>query len=99
MTSVFRLEGLDPTSGLDPAVREVTRTRLFSERAMFTLQRMPSLLRWQTELLAYRLADMTEVRQVLATTARLSESAERMSHAAQNLSQTAAELRRICAKT
>ena len=92
VTSVFSLAGLDPTSGLDPAVREVARTRLFAERAMFTLQRMTSLLRWQTELLAYRLADMTEARQVLTTTARLSESADRMSRAAQNLSQTAVEL-------
>src|SRR5437899_2710393 len=35
--SVFSLVGLDPTSGLDPAVREVTRTRLFAERALFAL--------------------------------------------------------------
>jgi hypothetical protein len=92
VTSVFSLAGLDPTSGLDPAVREVTRTRLFAERAMFTLQRMPFLLRWQTELLAYRLADMSEVRQALTTTAKLSESVERISRASENISQTASQL-------
>jgi hypothetical protein len=92
MNSVFSLVGLDPTSGLDPAVREVTRTRLFAERAMFTLQRMPFLLRWQTELLAYRLADMTEARLALTNIARLSDSADRISRAAENVSQTAAGL-------
>ena len=55
MNSVFSWVNLDPTAGLDPAVREVTRTRLFAERAMFTMQRMPFLLRLQTELLAYEL--------------------------------------------
>ena len=33
-------------SAADPAVREVTRTRLFAERAMFLAQRMPFLVRW-----------------------------------------------------
>ena len=50
---ILLAEDLTPsdTAGLDPAVREVTRTRLFAERAMFTFQHMPFLLRWQTELL------------------------------------------------
>ena len=90
--SVFSVMGLDPTAGLDPAVREVTRTRLFAERAMFTLQRMPFLVRGHAELLAYRLADMTEVRQALTNTARLSDSADRISRAAESVSQTAAQL-------
>jgi hypothetical protein len=72
-------------SGLDPAVREVTRTRLFAERALFAAQRMPDLLRWQTELLSAQL-----LRQQQITTAL--QSAERLSHAAESVSQTAASL-------
>lgn len=77
--SVFNFVGIDPTIGLDPAVREVTQTRLFAERAMFTLQRMPFLLRFQTELLAYQLMDIPEVQLVLTNTVSISESAERIS--------------------
>lgn len=83
--SVFNLVGLDPTIGLDPAVREVTKTRLFAERAMYTLQRMPVLIRWQSELLAYDLTQLPEVRQVVSNSTRLSASAD-------TISRTAAEL-------
>lgn len=79
LNSVFSFVGIDPTIGLDPAVREVTQTRLFAERAMFTFQRMPFLLRFQTELLAYQLMDIPEVQQVLTNTASISQSAERIS--------------------
>lgn len=79
LNSVFSFVGIDPTIGLDPAVREVTQTRLFAERAMFTFQRMPFLLRFQTELLAYQLMDIPEVQRVLTNTASISESAERIS--------------------
>lgn len=92
LTSVFSLIDLDPTSGLDPAVREVTQTRLLAERAMFTLQRLPFLLRWQTELLAYELAGQPEVRLALTNTSRLADSADRISRATESASQTAALL-------
>jgi hypothetical protein len=92
MNSVFGLVNLDPTAGLDPAVREVTRTRLFAERAMFVMQRMPFLLRTQTELLAYELSEQPSVQLALSNTTRLSESADRMSRAAQDIGQTATQL-------
>jgi hypothetical protein len=90
--SVFSLVNLDPTAGLDPAVREVTRTRLFAERAMFTMQRMPFLLRMQTELLSYELAGQSAVQLALTNTTTLAESADRLSRAAEGISQTAAQL-------
>jgi hypothetical protein len=90
--SVFSLVGLDPTAGLDPAVHEITLTRLFAERAMFTLQRMPTLLRWQTELLSHHLVDQPGVRAVLTNAAHLTESVDRISRAADTASQTAAQL-------
>jgi len=73
-------------------VREVTQTRLLAERAMFTLQRMPFLLRWQTELLAYQLAGQPAVELALTNTTRLADSADRISRATESVSQTAARL-------
>jgi hypothetical protein len=92
VNSVFSLVGLDPMAGIDPAVREITRTRLFAERAMFTLQRMPFLLRLQTELLVNQVAQQPEVQQALASTSRLSDSADRISRSVESVSQTAAQL-------
>ena len=83
--SVFGLVGLDPTAGLDPAVREITRTRIFAERALYAVERMPFLLRWQTELLAGQLLRQDQVTNALAST-------ERLSRAAESASQTAATL-------
>jgi len=45
----MNLMNLDPTAELDPAIHEITATRLLVERAMFTAQRVPSLARWQAE--------------------------------------------------
>ena len=50
--SVFGLLGVDPLAGMDPAVREIAQTRIFAERALYVTQKMPMLLRWQTELLS-----------------------------------------------
>jgi hypothetical protein len=83
--SVFSLVGLDPTSGLDPAVREVTRSRLFAERALFAAERMPFLLRWQTELLVDQLLRQEQLTNTVA-------SADRLSRAAESATQTAASL-------
>lgn len=83
--SVFALVGLDPTAGLDPAVREVTRTRLFAERAMCAMELMPFLVRWQTEMLAGHLLRQQEITNALA-------AADRLSRAVESASQTAALL-------
>ncbi len=90
--SVFDLVNLDPTAGLDPAVREVAKTRLFAERALYTAQRLPYLIRWQTELLTYQLTGQAEVQQMITNTTRLSDSADRISHSVESVSQTAAQL-------
>ena len=83
--SVFSFVGLDPTAGLDPAVREVTLTRLFAERAMFVMQRMPFILRWQTELLTDELLGEAQVVTAL-------DSVERLSRATESVSETASQL-------
>jgi hypothetical protein len=92
MSSVFSLVDLDPTSGLDPAVREVTEVRLLAERAMFTMQRIPFLVRWQAELMAYEIGDQPQIHQVITNSTLLAASADRLSRAAESVSQTAAQL-------
>jgi hypothetical protein len=83
--SVFSFVGLDPTAGLDPAIREVTRTRLFAERALFAAERAPFLLRWQMEYLTIELLRQEQVTSTL-------DSLERLSKAAETTSQTVAIL-------
>jgi hypothetical protein len=83
--SVFGLLGVDPLSGVDPAVREVARTRLFAERAMFVTQRLPRLLRWQTELLAIHTTELPAVKQVVANSTDISSSLNRFVQVAEKL--------------
>lgn len=89
---LFNLSALDPFAGLDPAVREITESRLFAERALFMLQRMPWVLRWQTELTLLETADQPHFTQVLQDATSLSASADRASRAAEGLSQVAEKL-------
>lgn len=69
---------IDPLSGLDPTTREIEQARLFAERAMFSLQRMPVLLSWQAELLFIDTVGEPEVRDVLANMASATASVERI---------------------
>lgn len=95
-TSVFNLLRLDPLAGLDPAAREIAQTRLFAERAMFTAQRMPSLVRWQMELLSANLLHLPEVQQGLTNSTRLVDSVDRLSLTAEKLpAQVATERKEI----
>ena len=75
-------------AGLDPAVREVTQTRLFAERAMYIAQRLPFLLRLQGDLLGYELAEQPSSRLLLNNSTKLSDGVLRISAAAASLSQT-----------
>jgi hypothetical protein len=83
--SVFSLLQVDPLSGLDPAVREIAQTRLFAERALFVTQKMPLLLRWQTELLSLNAVEMPAVQQLVMNTTRLASSVERFAAVAEKL--------------
>lgn len=83
--NVLGFIGLDPLSSLDPAVREVTESRLVAERALFTAQRMPILLQWQVELLSDGLLRRPELKDVTV-------SADRIGRAAESIGETAARL-------
>jgi len=84
-SSVFNLLVIDPLAGLDPATRELANTRLFAERGLFLARHMPTLIRWETELLVIQTAEMPQMEKLLANTTQLSESADRFSQTAERL--------------
>ena len=86
-TSIFSLLYLDPLAGLDPTAAAIQETRELGERAMYYSQRMPMLLSWQVEVLAYQLAGQPESQQVLNDANRLATSADVFAKTAQQLPQ------------
>lgn len=85
--SIFSLLFLDPFAGLDPTAAAIEETRRLGERAMYYTQRMPQLLSWQTELLAYQLASQPESHQVLSNADQLAASAQSFAKTVQQLPQ------------
>ncbi len=81
----FSMLTLDPMAGLDPAVREVTETRLFAERALFAAQHAPRLLRWEIELLTWELSHQPEMQTLLSNSTSLTASLDRASRTAAEL--------------
>lgn len=90
--SILSLAAINPFSGLDPTVREITKTRLFAERALFSIQWMPWLLRWQSDLLLLETTSHPKIARTLEDVSNLSESIQRASLAAESLGKTAAGL-------
>ena len=82
---VFSLLNVDPLAGMEPAVREVAQTRMFGERVLFVTQNMPTLLRWQTELLSVNAVEMPAVQQLISNSTQLSVSVERFAYVAEQL--------------
>ena len=83
--SVFSLLMIDPLSGMDPAVREIAQTRMFAERALFVTQKLPKLLRWQTELLSLNAVEMPAVQQLVSNSTQIATSVERFAALAEKL--------------
>jgi hypothetical protein len=65
-TGLFHLLGIDPLSGLDPAVRELAQTRELGERAIYYAQRLPNLLDMQVVLVVDQFATTPDTKRVLA---------------------------------
>jgi len=89
--SIFGLLFFDPTSNLDPAVREIQLTRAASERMFFYLQRMPLLLQLQTENFYRQALDTPESRQVLSDVSTVAESTKRFVATSEQLTDTIAK--------
>lgn len=83
--SVFNLLMLDPLAGLDPALQEITQTRLFAERALFVAQKMPLILRWQTELLALNTTQLPAMQQVISNSTQITATLDRYADIAEKL--------------
>ena len=84
-SSVFALLRVDPLAGIDPAVREISQTRLLAERALFLTQKMPIIVRWQIELLGLNASDLPAVQQLVANSTRISNTADRFANVAEKL--------------
>jgi hypothetical protein len=84
-TSIFSLLYLDPLAGLDPTAAAIEETRELGERVMYYTQRMPNLLSWQAEVLAYQLAGQPASQQVLDDANRLATASEVFAQTAQQL--------------
>ncbi len=84
-TDVLRSMGLDPFSGIDPAVQEVQLSRLLAERAFYFAKRWPRILELQTRLLTLQLAAQPAPTQLLADVDRVSRAAESVARTAEGL--------------
>ncbi len=94
--SLFSLLMLDPLAELDPTRREIAQTRLFAERALFVSQKMPTLLRWQAELLSIDAMEQPALRQWTTNVTQIAASVDRFTRAAEQLpAQVAAEREQI----
>lgn len=90
LLSVFQLVNMDETT------RSVDEARMLGERGLYLAQRMPNLLRWQTQMLMYEMSATPETKSVMgaatavrewpAVMARERQSAiEQLSHEAKEL--------------
>jgi hypothetical protein len=78
-SSIFGLLMIDPLAGIDPARREIEQTRMMAERVFFFMKRMPQLLAWQTEQVAYEFAATPEADKTLAATGDFAQTARQLS--------------------
>lgn len=83
--NVLGLLMLDPLAGMDPAIREIAQTRLFAERALYVAQKMPTVLRWQTELLSFNATETPAVQQLVSNSTAISATLERFATVAEKL--------------
>ena len=64
--SIFTLLHIDPFAGLDPTTVAIEQSRELAARTVAYLERAPTLMRWQAELLAFQLAAQPDPQKVLA---------------------------------
>ncbi len=83
--SIFSLLFINPLAGLDPTTAAIEEAQQFGERLMYYSQRMPVLIGWQSEVVAYEIAGQPESRQILSNAQQLATSAEIFSRTAEQL--------------
>lgn len=78
-TSIFSLLYLDPFAGLDPTTVAIEQSRELASRTVAYAERMPTLLRWQAELLALQVARQPDPQELMSDVNRVSHSIESVS--------------------
>jgi hypothetical protein len=72
--SLLGILGVDPFASLDPATREIAESRQFGERLLFSLQRLPILLRLNVAIGSHDVAQDLGVDRALASLERASRA-------------------------
>lgn len=72
LLSVFQLVNIDEAS------RSMDDARMVAERALYTTERLPTLLRWQSEMFFYQMAATPEAKTVLETNRSIQTLPERL---------------------
>jgi hypothetical protein len=85
--------GLDPFEGVDPAVREVERTRVMAERAMYYSQRVSILIDLQLAELAARAQATPQVHELIETVDQVGQLSAAMATVVDDLPETLARER------
>ncbi len=83
--SIFTLLHLDPFAGLDPTTIAIEQSRELAARTVAYLERAPTLLRWQAELLAFQLASQPDPQKIVADAGRVSRSVESIAKTAEGV--------------
>jgi hypothetical protein len=84
-TSILSMLYLDPFAGLDPTTVAIDQSRELAERVAAYAERMPTLVRWQTELLALQVAEQPSPKDLFADFGRISHSIESISTTAEGV--------------
>ena len=84
-TSIFSMLYLDPFAGLDPTTVAIDQSRELAERIAAYAERLPTLVRWQAELLALQVAQQPAAQDISADLGRTSRSIESISKTAEGL--------------
>lgn len=83
--SLLSLLSIDPLANLDPTNREIQKSRVLGERALYQGQRTARILRWEVEGLLYDLLSAPETQNML-------RAADRASRASDSIGTTLAQL-------
>jgi hypothetical protein len=80
-TSVFGLLYVDPLAGLDPVAKELQEYRGLTERLVFMINRMPTIMSWQVELASRHITSGPEIQKFVTDTSRFADSTGRFADA------------------
>jgi len=84
-TSIFSMLYLDPFAGLDPTTVAIDQSRELAERVVAYAERLPTLVRWQAELLALQVAQQPAAQDISADLGRTSRAIDSISKTAEGI--------------